>query len=249
MQVDLAARLLKDAKYTIALTGAGISTPSGIPDFRSADNGLWNRFDPMEVASLSSFRVRPEKFFEWFRPLTKLILEAKPNPAHKTLAGMEKDGILKATITQNIDGLHQRAGAKKVMEVHGTIKTLTCVSCFKKYDSKEFIHSYVEHGKIPRCEFCDSILKPDAILFGEQLPQLVWMKIKKEVEKCDLMIVVGSSLEVVPVARLPYETLSRGGNIIIINNQETYLDSRANLVFHQDAAVILPKISEKIRND
>jgi NAD-dependent deacetylase len=248
MQVGQAASLIKKADYAIALTGAGISTPSGIPDFRSSDNGLWTKYDPMQVASLSAFRFNPEKFFDWFRPLTQLILDAEPNPAHYSLADLESIGLLKSVITQNIDGLHQKAGTEEILEIHGTMKTLTCVGCYTRFPAHEYIKPYLNQGEMPRCNGCGSVLKPDAILFGEQLPQHIWAKAKNEVAQSDLMIVVGSSLEVVPVAKLPYEIISNGGKLIIINNQETYLDSKATLVFHQDAAVILPLISERLGN-
>ncbi|MFN2144871.1 MAG: SIR2 family NAD-dependent protein deacylase, partial [Anaerolineales bacterium] len=132
MLIEKAAQCFSESHYAIALTGAGISTPSGIPDFRSSHDGLWEKYNPMEVASLTAFRLRPEKFYQWFRPLTRTIIEAEPNPAHLALADLEKHGILKEIITQNIDGLHQKAGAKVVHEVHGTLRSLTCVSCYSK---------------------------------------------------------------------------------------------------------------------
>ena len=144
MLVGKAASLLKAANYAIALTGAGISTPSGIPDFRSSNTGLWNKVNPLEVASLSAFRVHPEKFFEWFRPLTKQIIDAAPNPAHLALANLEREGYIQAVITQNIDGLHQKAGSKNVLEIHGSLNTLTCGSCYTKYPSADYITSFVD---------------------------------------------------------------------------------------------------------
>lgn len=248
MLVGNAASILKSANYAVALTGAGISTPSGIPDFRSRDTGLWNQVNPLEIASLSSFRVSPEKFFSWFRPLTKQIVEAHPNSAHLALAELEKEGLIKTVITQNIDGLHQKAGSKNVLEVHGTLNTLTCGSCYNKYPTSMYLDNFIEHGIIPFCPSCGGILKPDAILFGEQLPNETWQFVVNEVKKSDMMLVVGSSLEVFPVAKLPYNVVSNGGKIIIINNQKTYLDARAEVVFHQDAAIILPEILKGLKD-
>ncbi|MEJ2757824.1 MAG: NAD-dependent deacylase [Anaerolineales bacterium] len=248
MLVGKAASILKSASYAVALTGAGISTPSGIPDFRSEETGLWTQVNPIEVASLSTFRVSPEKFFSWFRPLTKQIVEAQPNPAHQALAELENAGLIKTVITQNIDGLHQKAGSKHVLEVHGSLNTVTCGSCYKKYPTSICLEKFIDQGIIPICPSCGGILKPDAILFGEQLPTKTWQNVKNEIKKSDMMLVVGSSLEVFPVAKLPYNVVSSGGKIVIINNQHTYLDERAEVVFHQDAAITLPKILKGLKH-
>jgi NAD-dependent deacetylase len=241
-----AANYLKRSNYPVVLTGAGISTPSGIPDFRSTDKGLWQKFNPMEVASLTAFRTNPEKFYNWFRPMAKLIADASPNPAHEALAQLEQAGYIKEIITQNIDGLHQRAGSIIVHEVHGTLNTLTCGKCYTKYQAEEFMQSYIEEGQIPKCKQCGHFLKPDSILFEEQLPIHTWMSVEEAIDKCDLLLVAGSSLEVVPVARLPYTAISHGANLIIINESETYIDSRADIVFNQDVADILPLIKNEL---
>jgi len=246
MSIKDAVSYLKKAHYIVALTGAGISTPSGIPDFRSTEGGLWQRFNPMEVASLTAFRIHPEKFFNWFRPLAKKIFEALPNPAHQALARLEDAGYVKEIITQNIDGLHQRAGSKIVHEVHGTLNTLTCGNCFTKYEAQEFVQPFIEKGQIPKCKICNNNLKPDAILFEEQLPIKTWLAVEEAIEKCDLLLVAGSSLEVVPVARLPYQAVNHGARLIIVNHTKTYIDSRADTVFHQDVADILPLIADEL---
>lgn len=246
MLIEKAAKLILSSTYTIALTGAGISTPSGIPDFRSINQGLWNKYNPMEVASLSVFRIKPEKFFEWFRPLTSKILSAEPNVAHNVLSKLEELGLLKTIVTQNIDNLHQKAGSKSVLEVHGTINTLTCGGCYTQHPAKKFIEPYVRLGTIPHCPNCNGILKPDAILFGEQLPKKTWGTVEEEIRKCDLIIVIGSSLEVLPIARIPYTAVSNGAKLIIINKQETYMDSRADVVLKQNVARVLPSILERI---
>ena len=248
MQIKQAADLLISSQYPVALTGAGISTPSGIPDFRSETGGLWHWFDPMEVASLSAFRTQPEKFFDWFRPLAKLIVDAQPNPAHTSLAELQRMRHLVSIITQNIDGLHQKAGSQNVTEVHGSLETLTCVQCFNQLNASEILQSYLEDEVNPECPSCGGTLKPDVILFGEQMPIRPWMGAQQEVRKSDLMIVIGSSLEVNPVARLPYEVVSNGGKLIIINKQKTYINPRAEFVFKENVADILPAIVEAIKN-
>jgi len=248
MQIKQAADLLKSSRYSIALSGAGISTPSGIPDFRSSNDGLWKRFNPNEVASLSAFRTKPEHFFGWFRPLAKLIFEAQPNPAHQALAELEKLGLIHSVITQNIDSLHQRSGSQNVIEVHGTLNTLTCGQCYQQTDVEGVRHTYLVEEKIPTCKACGGTLKPDVILFGEQMPLAPWQAAESEISKCDLLIVVGSSLEVNPVAKLPFDVIANDGKLIIINQQITYINPRADIVFREDAAEILPAIVEAIRN-
>jgi NAD-dependent deacetylase len=246
--IDFVADLFRQSKHAISLTGAGLSTPSGIPDFRSTGTGLWSRDEPLEVASLSTFRTAPERFFEWFRPLASQIYNAKPNPAHLSLAALEQAGLIHSIITQNIDMLHQKAGSKTVIEMHGTMQTLTCTQCYHQVEAAHHIDLFVDNGRLPRCEKCSSVLKPDVILFGEQLPQASWFKAQREARQCDLMLVVGSSLEVLPVAGLPMQALDRGAHLIIVNNAPTYLNVRADVVILEDAAVIIPAIVEKVLN-
>ena len=246
MTIQKAADLIGNSRNTVVLSGAGISTPSGIPDFRSSENGLWTKFDPMEVASLNTFRTRPEKFFEWIRPLLIQILEAQPNSAHIALSQLEQSGHISAVITQNIDGLHQKAGSKVVHEIHGGLNTLTCVSCYHQHDASLFTDKFVIKGDIPMCPDCGSILKPDAILFGEQLPVKTWEASHAAVRACDVIVVVGSSLEVMPVAGLPMEAVNNGAHLIIINQSATYIDERAEVILNDDVAVSLPKIADEI---
>jgi len=244
--IEYTAELIRNSKYAVVLTGAGISTPSGIPDFRSEGTGLWSRDEPLEVASLSSFRVDPERFFVWFRPLAGLIYNASPNTAHIALAELENAGYLKAIITQNIDILHQKAGSRHIIEMHGTLKTLTCTQCFIKVGSESYMENFIYKGKLPTCARCGAILKPDAILFGEQLPQKAWFQALRESRACDLMLVAGSSLEVLPVAGLPMQAIDRGAHLVILNNTETYLNVRADAVISEDLADILPAIAKKV---
>jgi NAD-dependent deacetylase len=246
--IEFAADLFRAAQRAVVLTGAGFSTPSGIPDFRSEGTGLWSRDEPLEVASLSTFRTAPEKFFQWFRPLASQIWNARPNPAHLALAAMEKAGRLQSIITQNIDALHQKAGSSCVIEMHGTMRTLTCTHCYCKVDSESHLGPFVERGEIPHCPQCGSVLKPDVILFGEQLPQSAWLQAQRDARQCDLMMVAGSSLEVLPVAGLPMQALDRGAHLIIVNNTPTYLNVRADVAILEDVAEIIPAIAERAIN-
>jgi len=246
--IQRAADSIRESRYVVVLTGAGSSTPSGIPDFRSADNGLWTRFSPMEVASLTTFRYHPEKFFEWLRPLAKHMLEAEPNAGHIAFAELEDEGVVKSIITQNIDGLHQRAGSKKVLEVHGTMSTLTCINCYHQYPSDPVIEPYIREGIIPQCPDCNKILKPDVVLFEEQLPRNVWLNALDEIKNCDLLIVAGSSLVITPVASLPMTALENGAQVIIVNQSETYVDERSSVAIHYDLAEIIPEITREVLN-
>jgi NAD-dependent deacetylase len=241
-----AADIIRGARRTVVLTGAGISTPSGIPDFRSAHGGLWEQYDPFEVASLSAFRYHPEKFFNWIKPLAQKMHQASPNSAHLALAQLEQKGFLKTIVTQNIDGLHQRAGAENVLEVHGSMEKLTCVGCYQKYASVDFEAPYFEHGVIPLCPLCNHILKPDVVLFGEQLPVRTWLTAQDACAHCDLMLVAGSSLEVLPVAGLPMRALENGAHLIVVNNTATYIDVRADFVFPEDVTIIIPRIAAEV---
>ena len=243
--IEDAAELFRKARRVVALTGAGISTPSGIPDFRSEGTGLWSRDEPMEVASLTTFRTHPERFFAWFRPLAGQILHAEPNAAHKALAQLEVPGREITIITQNIDLLHQKAGSKKVVEMHGSVRTMTCTQCFTKYESQTFVQDFIERGVLPLCPNCNGVLKPDVILFGEQLPQAAWYEAQRAARQCDLMLVAGSSLEVLPVAGLPMQALDRGAHLIIINNTPTYLNARADVVLTRDVSTTLPEIAKR----
>lgn len=244
--IEYAAELFRKAKRAVVLTGAGVSTPSGIPDFRSEGTGLWAKNEALEVASLSTFRYEPERFYEWFRPLASRIVSAQPNPAHIAIAELEKEGLLQAVITQNIDVLHQKAGSQNVIEMHGTLRTLSCTQCFYQEESASYLTPFVEKGIVPRCPKCDGIFKPDVILFGEQLPQKAWSAAEAEARQCDLMLVIGSSLEVLPVASLPMQALDRGAHLIIINQTPTYIDVRADITLLGDAAEMLPDITEQV---
>lgn len=246
MGIRCAADIIRASKRVVALTGAGISTPSGIPDFRSADVGLWEQFDPLEVASLLSFRYDPAEFYHLMRDLALKIFYAEPNPAHIGLARLEQEGYIHSVITQNVDALHQRAGSKSVIEVHGTMECMTCVTCYGKVSSQGYIEPYLQDGKIPYCPSCGSVLKPDLILMGEQLPAKTWLKAEHASKTCDLMIVAGSSLEVLPVAGLPMRALENSAHLVLINHSQTYLDVRADVVFHAGVEEIIPRIVKEV---
>lgn len=238
--------LIKQSKNTVVLSGAGISTPSGIPDFRSKDSGLWEIYDPFEVASLNAFRYHPEKFFTWMRPLASKVFNAKPNPAHIVLAQLEHHGYVNTIITQNMDGLHQQAGSNNVIEIHGSLNSLTCIQCYQQTNAETYREAYLLKGDIPRCPHCQGILKPDVILFGEQIPAKAWRQAQNASSECQLMIIVGSSLEVLPVAGLPMRAVENGAGLIIINQSSTYIDVRADVILNGDVSIILPRIATEV---
>lgn len=241
--VARAVELLRQAKSAVALTGAGVSTPSGIPDFRSPDSGVWGQVDPMEVASIYAFRHNPRAFFDWIRPLATTILRAQPNPAHYALAALEANGRLKATITQNIDLLHTRAGSQTVYEVHGSLRRATCQGCHAQVDGQPLLQALVNTGEIPHCADCGHLLKPNVILFGELLPALTMHLAQQVAKQCDLMLVAGSSLEVAPAGDLPLVAKQAGARVIIVNLEPTYLDREADLIFREDVAELLPQLA------
>ncbi len=244
--IQSAAGLIRDSRLAVALTGAGFSTPSGIPDFRSAGSGLWQRDDPMEVASLTVFRRRPDRFFAWIRSLSEHIWAAEPNAAHIALARLEQAGFIKATITQNIDGLHQRAGAQNVLELHGSVRTLSCSACQASYPTDAFIHPFLQDGTIPLCPACGRTLKPDIVLFEEALPEHTWQDAERYALTCDVILVAGSSLEVVPASRLPLSAVRHGAHLILVNRTPTYLDSYADVVLRDDLVDVIPELAAKI---
>jgi len=244
--VARAASLLQAARYAVALTGAGSSTPSGIPDFRSPGSGMWERFDPMEVASLRSFQRHPERFYAWIRPMIQQLMKAKPNPAHLALAEMEAHGCLKALITQNIDDLHQKAGSREVMELHGHMREATCLRCYRAVSAEKLLKVFLQDTKVPICEVCGGLLKPNVVLFGEQLPAQEVSRAMAHVRRADLMLVVGSSLQVAPASQLPLLVHEQAGALIVVNLSETYLDDLADVVIHGNVADILPRITRLI---
>jgi NAD-dependent deacetylase len=210
------------------LTGAGISVPSGIPDFRSPGTGLWENVNPMEVAHIDVFRHDPKKFWSYYRPRFGMLEDKEPNPAHEALAELESRGILEAVITQNIDRLHRKAGSRRVVEVHGTIETGSCLTCAESYPLEE-VKTLFDGGGVARCRSCEGAVKPDVVLFGEMLPEQAMEEAHALASRADLLLCVGSSLEVYPVASLPAVTTGAGGALAIITQGPTPYDSDATV--------------------
>jgi len=221
------AELILEAQPCVVLTGAGVSTESGIPDFRSR-TGIWRQYDPMEYATIDAFRRDPAKVWDFYSKRLDVLREAQPNPAHLALAELERRGLVEAVITQNVDRLHERAGSREVIEVHGSIRTSSCQWCGTRFALEEVDGLYGEDGAA-RCSDCTGPVKPDVVLFGELLPAEAMGEAESLAAGADLMLCVGSSLEVYPVAGLPSVTLGRGGRISVITKGPTPFD--------QDAAV------------
>lgn len=210
---DNAAALLKLAKKGVALTGAGVSTESGIPDFRGKD-GLWSRYDPYEYGTLGSFLANPEKVWRMLASLVQVV-DAQPHKGHRGLADLEQKGFLSGIITQNIDGLHQKAGSRNVVEFHGSLNTFSCLSCGEKYEL-----AHVKKNPLPpHCVACNAILKPDIIFFDEQIPDVVRANTEQMLAGADLLIVAGTSCQVQPAASIPFAIFNKGGKIIEINKE------------------------------
>jgi NAD-dependent deacetylase len=227
------AGLIAASECTVALTGAGISVPSGIPDFRTPGKGLWEKIDPMSVATIDAFHRDTKRFWDFYRPRFHMLSDKKPNPAHEALAGLERRGLLDAVITQNVDRLHHRAGSERVIEVHGSIATATCTSCPASYPLEQ-VESLFDADGIATCASCAGKVKPDVVLFGELLPQDAMAEAERLCAGASLLLCVGSSLEVYPVAGLPELTLGRGGGLAIITKSSTPYDSAAAVRMEDD---------------
>jgi NAD-dependent deacetylase len=216
------------------LTGAGISTESGIPDFRSA-GGIWARYDPLEVANIEAFRRDPARVWEFYALRLDVLSRAEPNDGHRALAELEERGWIRAVITQNVDGLHQRAGSRDVVEVHGSLRDAQCIHCGVRVP----MAAALEQLPLPACPECGEVLKPGVVMFGELLPVEAIERAQRLAAEAGLLLVVGSSLEVHPVAALPGETLAAGGAVAIVNRGGTPWDSRAELVLEAGAGETL----------
>ncbi len=242
-RIQAVADLLRASRSAVAFTGAGISTPSGIPDFRDPEGGLWTHDNPLKVASIHSFRQQPQTFYDWVYPLAQKILAAVPNPAHLALAELEASGIIKCVITQNIDMLHTRAGSSNIHEIHGSLSEATCTHGFRTYPGEQMLTRFLQDGKTPICSRCGGVIKPNVILFGEQLPYRPIQAAREAARCADLMLMIGSSLEVAPASDLPRYALRNHARLIIINRTPTDFDGYAYAVFHADAAEVLPAIT------
>jgi len=227
-QVERLAELLGRSRRVVALTGAGVSVPSGIPDFRTPETGLWARVDPMEVAHIRVFEGDPERFWSYYRPRFQSLGDKEPNRAHEALAELERRGLVEGVITQNIDRLHRAAGSENVIEVHGSIETSSCTACGASFGLEEVEDLFDERG-VAICAACAGPVKPDVVLFGEMLPAEAIEAATELAEAADLMLCVGSSLAVHPVAGLPQLTLERGGRLAIVTKGETPYDGDAEV--------------------
>lgn len=243
-QIERLAHELGEARYAVALTGAGVSTDSGIPDFRSPKTGLWAQYNPMEVASLEGFRSNPARFYEFWRVRFAKLSDAQPNITHIVLAQLEAHGYLKCVITQNIDNLHRRAGSKRVLEVHGNYTRGLCIGCKRTYTIQE-IFEKVERQRIPLCDDCNQLLKPDVVLFGEPLTP-DFDQALDEIERCDLLVVLGTSLEVYPVAALVPQAKRHGARIALINRDQTPCDAIADLVIQGELGPVMTKLQQML---
>lgn len=243
----LVAELLRTSAYTVALTGAGISTPSGIPDFRSGASSLWSQVDPLEVASLWAYYERPEVFYRALRPVLRRLRVAQPNPAHRVLAEMEAAGSLQSVLTQNIDSLHQRAGSRRVVELHGHTRTATCLDCRAQVETEPFWSALLDGGLPPPCPQCGGLLKPDVLLFGEPLSYELLSAAQQEALTCEVMLVIGTSLEVMPAGDLPWLARRRGARLVIINRTSTPADEVATVVMRADVVPALTQVWRALR--
>jgi NAD-dependent deacetylase len=244
MSVERLAELFRERGPAVVLTGAGISTESGIPDFRSA-GGLWSQFDPMDYGSIESFRENPARVWEFYAPRFSMLTAAEPNAGHVALAELERLGHVSALVTQNIDLLHERAGSREVIEVHGSIRTATCPGCGRSYPLSEVL-ALLDGSAAPACADCGAVIKPDVVFFGELLPEAAMERAHELAASTSLMLVVGSALEVYPVAGLPLDTLRAGGALAIVNRGPTAMDAKATLKLDGSAGEILPQLAEAL---
>jgi NAD-dependent deacetylase len=236
------AELIRSAGTVVALTGAGISVPSGIPDFRSPGTGLWENVNPMEVAHIDVFRRDPQRFWHFYGDRFTSLRDKRPNGAHAALAELERRGALAAVVTQNIDGLHAAAGTQQLIEVHGSIAHSSCLECLAQYELEDVrARLAADPEGVPRCD-CGHALKPDVVLFGEFLPEAAMDRAAELAEHADLLLCVGSSLEVYPIAGLPSVTLRAGGDVAIVTQGATQYDDRAAVRLSGDVVAELEAV-------
>ena len=241
--IQRAAHDILHSKKTIAFTGAGISVESGIPAFRGSQ-GLWEKYDPEEYAHIVSFRSDPDKVWSMLKEMFSLIFDAKPNPAHTGLAELERMGLLSSVVTQNVDGLHQRAGSRKVIEFHGSNRTLSCLKCSTKIESA----GMTKEDLPPRCPRCSSLLKPDLVFFGEEIPWEAQADSGSEAESCTALLIIGTSAVVYPAAAIPYTAKGNGSKIIEINLEPTpFTAGISDYLIKGSAGEVIPAIVEEIK--
>ena len=218
----------------MVLTGAGISVPSGIPDFRTPGKGLWEKVEPMEVAHIDAWRRDPDRFWTFYGERFASLIDTRPNPAHKAVAELERRGAIRAVITQNIDRLHRLAGSERVIEVHGSIEFSRCMRCGGRVPLERVVEQLRSAGRAPECQACVAPLKPDVVLFGELLPDDAIAEAQRLAAEADLMICIGSSLTVYPVAGLPELTRRGGGRLALVTTGETPYDTDAEVKLEGD---------------
>jgi NAD-dependent deacetylase len=233
--MDKAVRALRDARYVAVLTGAGVSAESGVPTFRDAQAGLWAKYDPRELATPSAFARNPKLVWDWYAERRAMVSKVDPNPAHVALAELERrvPGFLLAT--QNVDGLHRRAGSRKLVELHGSILHVRCAGCGVRATSWG-------DGSPPRCKACGAYLRPDVVWFDEMLPEDAQGAAADAAARCDMYLVAGTSAEVYPAAALPYAALRNGACVVEVNPDTTPLTSSATVALHGKAGEILPRL-------
>jgi NAD-dependent deacetylase len=237
---------IRRADRVVAFTGAGVSTASGIPDFRG-ESGLWERYDPQQF-HIRAFERDPESFWETMIGVYEEAfgVDPEPNPAHEALAEMERAGVLEGVVTQNADQLHQKAGTENVIELHGNLKEAVCQSCNQREPLSECIDRARERTLPPHCRVCDGTLKPNGVLFGEQLPEYALYRAHALAEKADVFLAAGSSLTVEPAASLPRTAADRGATLAIVNLDSTSAYSTADYTFHADATEVLPRLADEL---
>lgn len=249
MEIDLLCDLILQAKKIVVFTGAGVSTESGIPDFRSP-GGIWDKYDPDEF-TIQKFLSSAETRRKHWKMLSEssLITETKPNPAHYAIAELDRLGKLDCVITQNVDDLHQKAGVpeNKVFELHGNMKWTICLSCHQRFPTEELLQRIKQETEVLACPNCQGILKPDVVLFGEALPEKTLTEATRRSQNCDLLIIIGSTLVIYPAAYIPMYAKNAGAKLAIINLSDTPLDHYATLVIHGKAGEIMSRVIGKVK--
>ncbi|MCD6307086.1 MAG: NAD-dependent deacylase [Deltaproteobacteria bacterium] len=239
--IEAAADILIESRSTVALTGAGISVESGIPDFRSA-GGLWSRYNPAEYADIGAFRANPEKVWQMLTEMDAIVGQARPNPAHLALGELEDIGLLTCVITQNIDNLHQAGGSKNVIEYHGNSSTLSCLWCGKRFTAAE------KRGEIPPRCVCGKILKPDVVFFGEAIPEEALHRSYDFASSAQALLIIGTSALVSPANTIPALAKRSGAKLVEVNKERTHLtDSLTDVFLQGNAGEIMPRIVETVR--
>jgi NAD-dependent deacetylase len=247
LRLERLAELIRGASSVVALTGAGVSVPSGIPDFRSPGTGIWEKVDPMQVAHIDAFRDDPVRFWGFYGERFATLESKQPNGAHRALVEMEQHGLLDAVITQNVDMLHRRAGTRELIEIHGSIAGCSCLSCPGSVPLEEVRRRLAGDPQgVPRCASCGAPIKPDVVLFGEMLPAAALERARELCERADVLLCIGSSLEVQPVAGLPLITHRAGGTVAILTQGATPLDGIAGVRLEGDVVAEMDALVEAL---